>query len=398
MVLYALALLVVLGFGALAVDLSYMRMARSRAQDIADASSQAAMLILRRTGSVAEATAVAERVAAMNTIAGEPGSVEQMVFGTWDQPGGQPGAFTTDGQRLNAVRVRVRQDSAGLPFLLGRLFGWETFDAEAWATSAMRNLHVVLVLDITNSWSPSDFVYAREAAVVFLDTMRTSYGPRDKIGMTVFTNRYAWELTPMADLTADFDVAAVRSQWESMKTASKAGVGAWPWGCAVHSGGATDDFTNPEGGCYPNMPREYSDEPGTDHTTGMDLAWQMFSEEPDTSAVRVMVVLTDGKPASIGSSSGAIRAAAGYQETRWREYVGPAPHSSSDIRWDSIEMTHDMWDDLRVHTFVVSFVADDWFMHEMPTGQGYYVRTSDAESLVPILHDIANSLPLALVE
>lgn len=395
-VLFALAILAVLGFGALAIDISYMRMAQSQSQDVADAASQAALLILRRTGDRTEAAEAAQKVAALNEVAGRTAKIQSLEFGVWDQGDSVTGTFTVTTGRANAVRV-VAGPGGGTPLasLLGGIFGLHSFEVRASSTSALRNLQVILAMDITNSWNPNNFQFARQAAVQFLDTMRSGYGPRDKIGMTVFTNRYGWEFTKLTQLNDGAKVDAVRIAWSDMKTASKAGWGDWPNGCALHG---NNDFSWPAGGCWSNMPREYTDEPGTDHTTGMGLAWEMFAEQTDPSAVRVMVVLTDGQPASIGSTSGTARAAAGYKETRWREYVGPAPHSSTDIRWDSIQMTHDMWSALRVHTYVVSFVADDWFMHEMPQGQGYYVLTTNAAHLVTIFEEIANSLPMALVE
>ena len=41
---------------------------------------------------------------------------------------------------------------------------------------------------------------------------------------------------------------------------------------------------------------------------------------------------------------------------------------------------------------------DDWFLDDMKQGQGYYVRTNDVSALVPIFDDIANAMPLAIVD
>src|SRR5690606_26868142 len=132
--------------------------------------------------------------------------------------------------------------------------------------------HVVLVMDITNSWNPRNFEYARAAAVQFYDTMAASAGPYDKIGMSVFTGRYGWEFTPLTRMHDATD-AGVRAQWADMKTASKSGTGTnWPDYCWTNT---TNNFSSPSGGCYPNMPREYTDEPGTDHTTGIEMAARM---------------------------------------------------------------------------------------------------------------------------
>jgi hypothetical protein len=168
--------------------------------------------------------------------------------------------------------------------------------------------------------------------------------------------------------------------------------------CTLNTDPNRNNFSSPEGGCYPNMPREYTDEPGTDHTTGIEMASTMFEGDPDPSAERVMLVLTDGIPNGITSTHGSIRIAQGYQEARWNEYLGPRPHSTTDIKYDSIEACEALWSDLRVHSYVVSFVQDDWFMHDMPQGQGYFQLTSSASALVPIFESIANQLPMAIVE
>ena len=395
-ILFVLAIPVVLGFGALALDTSYIRLAQSQTQDIADAASQAALIELRRTGSVAAATDAAEDVVALNIVAGEPPELESLEFGVWDEddarlrPGGIP----------NAVRATVGRDGGNsIPLYLAQIWGYDSFTTNRSATSASRKLQVILVMDITNSWSADDFDNARTAAVRFFDTINDSHGPDDQIGMTVFTNRFGWEYTPMMEFDNPGRVAATRADWVALRTASKAGRGpaTYPASCSEYGGSRKNDFSDPEGGCFPNMPREYRDEPGTDHTTGMQMAWTMFDDAFDPTAFRVMLVLTDGKPNGLGSP-GTARAADGYTETRWREFVGDAPRSASSIRSGAIDMTQAMWDDLDVHTYVVSFDANETFMSFMPQGQGYYINTSDSAALVPIFSDIANSLPLALVE
>lgn len=253
-------------------------------------------------------------------------------------------------------------------------------------------------MDITNSWRRPDYYRARDAAVAFYDTIEGTHGPFDKVGMTVFTGRYAWEFTPMTLLDdADAD-GAVRAQWVAMETASKAGVAASnAKGCNLHGGARKNDFSDPVGGCFPDMPREYRDEPGTDHTTGLEMARQMFQGEADETAYRALVVLTDGYPNGIGSRHGETRDDEGWQEP-WREWRGPTPHSTSEVKTESVDIAAEMWEDDEVHTWVVSFVADDAFMENMSNGDGYYVNTSDSNALVDIFETIASSLPLAIVD
>ena len=104
--LLAVALLVVLGFGALALDVSYMLMARGQAQDVADAASQAAIVVLRQTGDRDAALDAAERIVSWNQVAGRPPDLLDVDFGTWDDNAEVP-SFASGALRPNAVRVTV---------------------------------------------------------------------------------------------------------------------------------------------------------------------------------------------------------------------------------------------------------------------------------------------------
>lgn len=399
--LFALAIVVVFGFGALAADVSFMRMSQSQVQDVADAAGQGAAVVMKRYADPVRAQTVAQKIVAMNTVAGESPKLESIEFGLWTQGSDQAGVFDTLALNPNAVRVQVtRRDTRSIPFLLASIFGYQKFGVSATSTSASRNVHVVISMDITNSWNPNNFVFARDAAVSFLDTMRGSAGPYDKLGMNVFTGRYAWATTPLVTLRDTTAISAARTQWVLLKTASKAGNGSnWPSTCALNSDPNRNNFGWPvAGGCYPNMPREYTDEPGTDHSTGLEMSARMFDSDPDPSAERVLLMLTDGIPNGIATGHGAIRAGQGYVESRWAEYKGPAPHSTSAIQADSVALAEEMWLDQRVHIYVVSFVQDATFLHDMPQGQGYFTLTNSASALTPIFQQIANSLPVAVVE
>ena len=404
-ILFALALVAILGFGALAIDVSYIRLAQMQTQDIADAASQAALFRLRRTADLDEARAAAAAVVAQNRVVGREPSLEDVVFGVWDHTADPP-TFVETETRPNAVRVAVaRTDDNTVGLFLARLFGVAEADITREATSAARSLHVVLVMDITGSWSRRNFANARAASLAFLDVLESSYGEYDLVGMSVFSGRYAWEYTPMRLMSDEDSDGVARTAWNRLEVASKGGTPrAYPTACAEHPNtpagrnSRRNDFTAPVGGCYPAMPREYTDEPGTDHTTGITLARTMFEEEIDPTAFRAMVVLTDGIPNGLAAGHGTFRTQLGYNETRWRQFRGPVPHSSAQVRSESNVLTQQMYDELGVNTWVVSFVENDAFMETMPKGLGYYVNTSSSAALVPIFEDIANSLPMAIVQ
>lgn len=403
-IVLAATLVVMLGFGALAVDVSWMHVVRAQAQDVADAASQAAMIAYKRTGDTAEAEMAAAGIVARNPIGGEPGQLESLEFGYWDTAGGVR-TFVPAAEGINAVRVSVsRVGSNAVTLFLARVFGRDDFDVRARATSAQRDLRVLLVMDITGSWhewhhNQEDFNYARTAAVNFLDQLTTTYGQTDKIGMVVFTGRYAYEFTPFRLVATEASDHAARTSWSLLNVASKAGRSRpYPNVCQLNSAPNQNNFASPAGGCYPNMTREYTDEPGTDHTTGLEMARRMFDEEDRAAYYRAMVVLTDGQPNGLFAGNGDLRAAARYSETRWREYIGPVPHTTTQIKNDSVARSQALWDEMRVNTWVISFVQDDPFMPAMCHGDGYYSHTNDASALVPIFERIARSLPLAIVE
>lgn len=413
-IVLALTLPVLMGFGALAVDISYMRLAKSQSQDVADAASQAALFALRQSGDQDTARAAATAVVSRNTIVGEAGTLTEIDFGTWSN---SDRSFTADDSTPNAVRVTVERADAGL--FLARIFGRETFSVGSTATSASRDLQVILVMDITGSWDWDDFVHSRDGALAFFDIMSTTYGPYDQIGMTLFLNRYGYEYTPMTLMSSAVS-GSVRDDWEELAIASKAGYrddtysdSSWDHPCRYNErfkSTKKNDYNYPDpdgkGGCFPAMPRWYTDENGTDHSEGLQMAYDMLEEleDPDNAlynpdAYRAVVILTDGQPdnTSASSSSGAVRAAAGYVEDRWR-FVKGTGKSVATIKSETIALAEDLYDDLEAHVWMVTFVSDSSWMESVPQGDGYYTVASSASQLEGIFEDIAQSLPMAIVE
>ncbi|MBW1878186.1 MAG: hypothetical protein JRJ84_07480 [Deltaproteobacteria bacterium] len=388
-----LAILVICGFGALAVDTTLIRIGQSQSQDVADAASHAALLVLRKTGIPAEARKVAEAVVARNTIVGVPGRLDSIEYGTWDL---DAHTFVSNPDQPNSIRVRVsRAGDNAVGLTLARIWGFDSVDVSARATAAGRRLQVVLVMDITNSWDHPDFHNAREAAVAFLDGIFYTAGPDDEIAMVVFSGRWGWEFTPFTPIIDARFAGGVRDTWLELETASHAGVNepAHFKHCVIYG---NNDFNSPLGGCFPDMPREYMDEYGTDHTVGMEMAKTMFSEEYDPAVYRAVILLTDGYPNTPGE--GGQRAAAGYVEDRWRVHEGPYPHYVEDIRTDSIIVSQEMWAQYEAHTWVVSFINHEDFMPAMVQGDGAYYNVNSSAALEPVFEDIAESLPTLVVE
>jgi len=404
----AAAVITLLGFGALSIDTAYMRLSQAQAQDVADAASQAALIVLRQTGSTDQAQGAAQRVVASNRVAGRDPDIVSIDFGAWDDTDPSP-SFGPATAVPNAVRVTVgRQGTHAIPLMLARIWNFDSFDVQATATSATRSFQIIFVMDITGSWGEADYIKAHDATLVALDMVTGSASGVDTVGMTIFTNRYSWEYTPLTQIAVPANAAAVRDSWGKLNIASKGGKDSNHndgRSCALNpnspAGAVTskrNNFNVPPGGCYPDMPREYTDEPGTDHSAGVELAKQMFQESDSGANYRAMIVVTDGRPNGLGAGSGKVRAAQHYVETRWREYQGPVPRSANDIRYASIDASQQLWDDLQVNTWVVTLVQDDWFMPAMVHGDGYYRRINKADELAAILAEIISEMPLAIVE
>jgi Mg-chelatase subunit ChlD len=425
-------LVVLMGFGALSVDLSMLRLAETQAQDVADGAAHAAITVLKRTGDEDLARRAAEEVVSLNRVGGRPAVLTELSFGAWD-----PAARAFDGAATsNAVRATVsRVGGDGVPATLGRFFGWERSDVVATATSSTQSLQVILVMDITASWHQRNFVKAREAAVAFLDVMHANHGEDDQIGMVVFMNRFGWEFSPftrVADSAAN--PSLLRSPWSALNIGSVAGdrQPTWesgsfvntkhiacrvygtnnngnsnPWNGWCTSGSSCyqpsrrnlHTTSTPSGGCFPNMPRYFSDEGGTDHTTGMEMARRMFDEVDNPTTYKAMIVLTDGQPVGYsGSGAGTARVSQGFTESRFREYRRTSSHSDSAIRTDTPALARQMYTDLGVNTWFVSFVEHGTFMEQSAQGDGWFDLAETSAEIVPIFEEIARSLPITIVD
>jgi len=374
---------VFLGFAALSVDTSWVRMAESQAQDVADASAHAALIELRRTGSTTNAEAAAKTIRDRNRVANESAQVTEIAFGNWERGG----AFAESTVRPNAVSTTVGryEKKDGVDLLFARIWGRDEASVEASAVAASRSLHVVLVMDITGSFS-GEIAEAAGAAVAFLNILEDSHGKYDKVGMATFYYIYGHERTPLTLLDDTTAISDIRDDWQAIRHASKIH-NCWP---------------DPENdGPRPNMPREYycdwtNNEQGTDHHVGVVMARDMYSRETDPFAYRAMVVLTDGQPINLKAST--VRADNGIVDDRWPVYEGPVPHTESQIRTEAVAQATAAWDEQRIHTWVVSFRETNYFMRNMVHGDGVFYYTTNKDELRPIFEEIAYSLPLLIVE
>lgn len=229
----AFAILPMLGFGALAMDISYIRLAQSEAQDVADAASNAALIALKTSSdpdtAIAKAQQAADLAISMNTVVGAQASRSDIQFGIFDETAIPPFNTVLSGsERPNAVKVSVARDNAHsnpVGAIFGNIFGRNNYNVGGTATSATRDLDIILVIDITNSYSTSNFNNARLASLSFMDIVSQSFGEEDQIGMVVFSGPFAARYTELKNIGDEVMNASrpIRTAWDKLKTASKPG-------------------------------------------------------------------------------------------------------------------------------------------------------------------------------
>ena len=399
--LTALMITAIMGFGALAIDVSWMRLTQAQAQGIADAVSQAALLELRASGRTDLATAVGDLVASKNTIGTKSGFVSQLEFGRWDHTLETP-YLDVASDSPNAVRATVTPTGSDMNFMLAPVIGFFSFEVEAKATTASRCVTLNVIQDSTHSWAKRDYDNARNAVLALLDTVTNSYGPDDKLGLVSFNWAFGVEYTPFTPIDAIDGGAAshVWTDWENLNEFTWAGRNRRGT-CRQHRGRRANNFNRPRGGCFPTQPRAYDDEWGTDHSVGLGMSQIMFRDLANAQTMQcfnAQIIITDGKPNYLPAGGG-DRADDGYVETRWRQYEGPHPRwTYNEIRTDALDKSDTMWVEDRVHTYVVSFVAHDDLLDEMTSGQGYYVMTDNSAELIDMVQSVLEQIPYALVE
>lgn len=395
--LFGISVLALLAFGALAIDVSYIRLAQSKTQDVVDAASQGALIELRRSGDEDLARQAALDTIAQNNVVGAPAEALAIDFGLWEDD-----VFTQTNSDPNAVQVSGQRE---LPLMIAPLFGFDRVTLPRTAVSSVTALQVIVVMDITNSWDQADFNHAREGSLVVYDVVSELHGRDDRLGMSTFTNRFGIEQTPLLLVSEHLDNGE-RGIWENLERASKAGIHSptHKKGCEVYGKSDLDEFgdslrnnfTSPHNGCFPNMFREYSDESGTDHWTGLEMARRMFDGRPDVGTYKAVIFLTDGEPN--GTAAGGIREDQGFEEDRWAFFKHDVGRGTDEVIRDTQELAAQLFADEGVHIWAVSFKAPAEWLEGVAQGDGYFVQTSNAADLVPIFTDIAESLPLAIVQ
>jgi Mg-chelatase subunit ChlD len=171
-VLVAVMCTVLISFGALMLNWSYIELSHSQLRAASDAAAKAAVVTLSRTQSQSQARTSARTIASQYRIAGQSfmlrdGDIE---FGN-SVPNGNGGYNFAVGQSpLNSARVTARLGAGGagtaVPVLFANLVDTDTFALEKRATAGRYDHDICVVVDRSASmaWDMSgvDFRYPAE--------------------------------------------------------------------------------------------------------------------------------------------------------------------------------------------------------------------------------------------
>jgi Flp pilus assembly protein TadG len=317
LIILAVYLPVVLGFFALAVDMSYVLSTRNMLQVTAEAAALAATSTLPNNSACtvpASACYIAEQYAGKNMPAASYGKVladADVSVGKWDYP---TTSFTPGGLPYNAVKVTTRMAAANgnaLKLFFAQALGWRSIDVPATAiavygTQPGATWDISIVQDISGSftYNPDYYYYcyfwyyyyysvpsfcgsggpqyqgalpqAKAADQALLDCVNGSAPAGSRVGITPFTGT-AWNNYQAP--------VAVNTNYSALKTA----INNIPQ-CALDYAGAP--------AAQPLCSK------GTDIAAGINSTIAQYNNlSPGPSgSLRNMVVVTDGLPETVNGT------------------------------------------------------------------------------------------------
>jgi len=337
----------VIGFGALGVDISYIAMANTQAQAVADAASHAALVAYRSSEarSVEQRAVEGKRAAAFfaehNEVGlGEPGRLSAVTFGKFNPSNGQ---FLADAQPYNAARARVeRSGSNPLELFLAPVLGLDSADIVQEGITAANPREIMVVVDRSCSmawpWQSPGYRGVRDSLAVFGQYMVSHQVPRDRLGITSFSDRGdTWD--PLRYI--DGNEGDILSKWSS-------------WGPCPS----------------PNRPYyAYACNGGTAQARGIDPAVDALRSSGNDLAFKAVIVISDGNPSNSRES---------------RRFL-----AATDRAWAN---------DIHVWTVGFGENINDGLMRQATKGVGTYYRLPSSDGLEDVMLDIAKSIPVTIAD
>lgn len=388
-VLFGVSLIAILGFAALVIDVSYLRLAALQAQNAADAAAHAGLVSLRMERDEAAAEDVAEAVLNMNVVAGQVVHVDTQTFidfGQWDF---NSRSFDTLADYNNAIQVTVARNQGSADGAVGLLIApiWGRMTGNVWAqaTSALRSREVMFAIDISESFRDEpdagiyQFSYARTAVLDFLEEMYNggSPFPGDQIGLVAFAGDV--QLFTELQLVSD-NYDSIVTQWETeLDWCDLTALSEFSYAAAglpYHPAPAMlECCDHPSGSWCPGSSG------GTDIGSGINEAVPEFSAPGTSEAVRTLILISDGEPQCPGTNSAACRA-----------LLRAGAQNAADSAWAR---------EISVYAVGYNPGGDPSFasfLEGLTRGEGDFSESPDPSDLPLLLAEIADDIPIALVQ
>jgi len=368
--MFVLLVPVTMGFCALSVDLSYMQFTKMQLQHVADAASHAALVRYRQTNRTWKANRAARDIVNANFVGTGHARLDRVEYGRFEN-----GRFTRDRRVINSARAfvsRKKRNSIKLffaPFL--NLFtdrhvkAFEVFEPSANAITSGHTREICIAQDITGSFR-DDIGYARQADLAFVDFMRKQPFPGDKIAMSTFVGGVEPKIwTPLTDVKRRY--RKVTRQWSKLDSCNCA---LWHWWygpnwCIYYYG-------NYNGQPWMQDCFQYGSQ--TAQGPGIDQCVRELRNRGNPTAFQAVIVVSDGLPCcgwvTWSRRQHAVRAA----DNAWRHGI---------------------------HVWSVAYMnggGDFRFLQSLVRGYGKAFETPDPAELDEIMIEIAQSIPIVLVE
>ncbi len=453
-ILMFILLTVVLGFGALGFDLSYVRLARQEMQNATDAATHAAMVMLQTTNDVAAAKQIALDIAKANTVMGQPMILKStdVVFGAYDF---NTKAFVAGNQPYTAVQIKAQSlssdDPSGLIHLtFAPALGYKEADVTQSVTGAFSNRYFMIEMDTTDSYI-CDIDNAADAATTFLDYLYgtngyTMHGTRgDWTALDTFTGT-AVPLTDWNNIMWKYNTInyAWKRDTTTVSSTQTRGIGVCNKSDAAGLGGTNKC----NGAAYPNHSWMQHCSAGSSALTaaglysGTDLGEAIKAGTAKLVAAsqpyeaRVLILVTDGTPMACTSIGGGalcgnkypccangLTCGGTWTATNGNTYGGGAysdgsPNAgvsagpSGTAGTDACNMARTMLNgataassaarDANVDLFVIGFFTagsrEEAFAKTLKQNRGTVQITSDSTQLAAFMKAIPGQIPVTIVQ
>lgn len=394
-------LLMLLGFGAFSLNVAHLGQCRVEAESIAASAARAGVMILRGGGTTGDADGAIVALVAANTVCGSAPNIASITWGRWDDTVTNP-SFVGTATPPNAVRVGLGRAGAGsVPTFLGDFIGVNSVEVYGMATAAIRSQHLVIIVEIQQGLSESAFLQVKDGIVAGVAVLGASASPEDKLAVVVTSGPYAWEMVPLTSIGDAAGLASVQADLQTLALASFAGTQVSTVDsvdCTVASGSVEDDFNSPSGGCYPDMPRRYSDEAGSDLSVALDLARAQFIAEATTPATRNVAVFMHKPFTAVPSDAGAARTADSYVEGRFTEVVGLIPNDVVSAAGQAQTSSDALWSESRASLWVTLYNLSDTGYTALVQGDGWVVDNATTGDTADLIGAIVGASPVGVVQ